>query len=124
MSDACPSKTPCAVQMCMQWMMPGTLHVVWAMLASVHPTSITFKIQADLQSRQISNVLQFASEFRQLVLQLLFVAVQLQQLGCESGWIFSSWSVGCGCSVQVHKQLLVALHPLIQLLYILVLSNI
>lgn len=113
-----------AVQMCMQLMMPGALHVIRAVLAGVHPTNKTFKIQADLQSRQISDVLQFASEFGQLVLQLLLVAVQLQQLGCEGGWVFSIWSVGCGCSVQVHKQLLVVLHPLIQLLYILVLSNI
>lgn len=80
--------------------------------------------QADLQRRQIGDILEFAPDFGQLVLQLLLLAVQLQQLGCEGDWIVPSWSVSCRCSMQVHKQLLVALHPLIQLLYILVLSNV
>lgn len=82
------------------------------------------QVQADLQHRQIRDILKFPSDLGQLFLQLLLVAVQLQQLGGESGWVFPGWSVGCCCSVQVHKQLLIALHLLIQLLYVQVLSNI
>ena len=106
--------------------MSGFVHVSsrYAVRAVVALHQHTSGVHTDLQRRQVGDVLQFALEFGQLVLQLLLVSVQLQQLGCEGSRIFSSWSVGCSCSEQVHKQLLVALHPLIQLLYILVLSNI
>lgn len=38
-SDACPSEMPGAVQMCMDIMMPGSLHMVRALLAGVHSTN-------------------------------------------------------------------------------------
>ena len=76
-------RTPRAVQISMQFMIAGIVHMgqCYVVLAVVALKQHAFCFQSDLQSRQIGDVLEFASESGQLVMQLLLVAVQLQQLG-------------------------------------------